>query len=163
MTFPLGIHLEKIRKQRRSVDTETPTRGKMFGWDKCFHHMISRHNRWFEAEQWTMCKINRRYLENLVWVTPVRLELLDGYGTSRVFSVAYICESTVVVNTSDVYDFVLENMRWVRSSGLCRSWRKAVNPAAGVCHRGMTTKDPPFRVLSCQSAWHIICSHGQGK
>jgi hypothetical protein len=41
ITFPLGIHSEKIWRQRRSVSTETPTRGKMFGWDKCFHHMIS--------------------------------------------------------------------------------------------------------------------------
>ena len=57
-----------------------------------------------------MRKINRRYLENLVGVTPGHLELFDGYGTSQVFSVAYFCESTVVMNTSDVYDLVSENI-----------------------------------------------------
>ena len=31
ITFPLGIHSEKIRKQCGSVDTETPNKGKMFG------------------------------------------------------------------------------------------------------------------------------------
>ena len=51
ITLPLGIHSEKIRKQCRSADTKTPTKGKIFGWDKCFHHMISRHNPWLEAEQ----------------------------------------------------------------------------------------------------------------
>ena len=58
-----------------------------------------------------ICKIDQRYLENLVGVTLVHLEVLDGDGTSRVFSVAHVCESTVVVNTSDVYDLVLENIR----------------------------------------------------
>ena len=58
----------------------------------------------------TMCKINRRYLENLAGVTLVHLEDLDGYGTSQVFSVAHFCESTAVVGTSDVYDLVLENI-----------------------------------------------------
>jgi len=46
ITFPLGIHLERIRKQSGSRDTETPNRDKMFGWDKYFQVTISRHNRW---------------------------------------------------------------------------------------------------------------------
>ena len=45
VTFPPDIHSVRIRKQRESVDTETPNKGKMFGWDKCFQPMISRHNR----------------------------------------------------------------------------------------------------------------------
>ena len=51
ITFPLGIHSERMRKQRRSVDTETPNKGEMFGWDKYFQPMISRQNRWAKAEQ----------------------------------------------------------------------------------------------------------------
>ena len=57
-----------------------------------------------------ICKVNRRYLESLVGVTLVHLEVLDGYGTSQLFSVAHICESAVVVDTSDVYDLVSENI-----------------------------------------------------
>ena len=45
IAFPLDIHSEKIWKQCGSVDTETPTRGRMFGWDRRFYHIISRHNR----------------------------------------------------------------------------------------------------------------------
>jgi len=51
ITFPLGIHSVIMRKQRGSTDTEAPNKGKMFGWDKCFQPMISRHNRWLEIEQ----------------------------------------------------------------------------------------------------------------
>lgn len=50
ITFLLGIHSEKIRKRGGSVDTETPNKGKMFGWDKCFHRTTSRQKRWFEIE-----------------------------------------------------------------------------------------------------------------
>lgn len=43
--FPLGIHSVRIRKQCVSAEMETPNRGRMFGWDKCFQVIISRHNR----------------------------------------------------------------------------------------------------------------------
>ena len=46
ITFPLGIHSVRIRKQYGSVEAEIPSRGRIFGWDKCLHPMISRHNRW---------------------------------------------------------------------------------------------------------------------
>ena len=45
ITFPPGIHSVRMRKQHGSADTETPNKGRMFGWDKCFQLMISRHNR----------------------------------------------------------------------------------------------------------------------
>ena len=45
ITFPFGIHSVRMRKQRESADKETPSRGMMFGWDRCFQPMISRHNR----------------------------------------------------------------------------------------------------------------------
>ena len=50
ITFPLGIHSLTMRKQYGSTDTETPNKGKMFGWDRCFQLMISRHNRWTKAK-----------------------------------------------------------------------------------------------------------------
>lgn len=50
------------------------------------------------------------YLENLVGVPFVHLEVLYGHGISQVFSVTHICESTVVVNTSNTCDLVLENI-----------------------------------------------------
>ena len=50
ITFPLGIHSVRMRKQYGSADTEIPNRGKMLGWDRCFQPMISRHNRWVKAE-----------------------------------------------------------------------------------------------------------------
>lgn len=49
--FPLGIHSERMRKQCRSVDTETPNRGITFGWDKCFHPITSRQKRWWNGWQ----------------------------------------------------------------------------------------------------------------
>jgi len=58
----------------------------------------------------TICKGDRRYLENLVGVTHAHLEVLDGHGTSQIFSVTHICKSAVVVNTSNVCDLVLENI-----------------------------------------------------
>ena len=52
ITFPLGIHSVRMQKQRGSLETETPNKGKMFGWDKCFQLIISRHNRWVKSKQW---------------------------------------------------------------------------------------------------------------
>ena len=57
-----------------------------------------------------MCEVDRKYLEHLVGITFVYLEVLDGHGTSQVFTVAHICEPTVVVDTSDVCDLVLEDI-----------------------------------------------------
>ena len=45
ITFPSGIHSERMRKKSGSGDIEIPNKGKIFGWDKCFQPMISRHNR----------------------------------------------------------------------------------------------------------------------
>ena len=46
ITFPLGIHSVRMRKQCKFADTETPSKGKTFGCDKCFQAMISRQNHW---------------------------------------------------------------------------------------------------------------------
>ena len=43
--FPLGIHSVTMQKQYGSADAETPDKGKIFGWDRYFQLMISRHNR----------------------------------------------------------------------------------------------------------------------
>jgi len=51
ITFPPDIHSVIMRKQRGSANTETPSKGKMFGWHKCFQLMISRHNRWVKVKQ----------------------------------------------------------------------------------------------------------------
>lgn len=58
----------------------------------------------------TIYKVDRGYLENIVGVPLVHLEVLDGHGISQVFSVTHVCESTMVVNTSNVCDLVLENI-----------------------------------------------------
>jgi len=58
----------------------------------------------------TICKVGGRYLENIAGITLVHLEVLDGHGTSQVFSITHICESTVVVNVSNVCDLALENV-----------------------------------------------------
>ena len=44
--FPLGIHSVRILKLRWAASTETPSKGRMFSWDKCFQVMISRHKDW---------------------------------------------------------------------------------------------------------------------
>jgi len=51
ITLPFGIHSVRMRKHW-SADTETPNKGKTFGWDKCFQLMISLHNPWVKSEQW---------------------------------------------------------------------------------------------------------------
>jgi len=45
ITFPLGIHSVRIRKQHESSDTEIPNKGRRFGWVKCFQPMVSRNSR----------------------------------------------------------------------------------------------------------------------
>jgi hypothetical protein len=45
VTFPLVIHRVRMRKQHGSMETETPNKGRMLGWESYFHPMISRHNR----------------------------------------------------------------------------------------------------------------------
>ena len=41
ITVPLVIHSVIMWKRRGSKDTETPNKGRTFGWDKCFQPMIS--------------------------------------------------------------------------------------------------------------------------
>ena len=50
-TFPLDIQSVRMRKQRGSADTETPNKGKIFGWDRCFQLMISRHSHCVDVEK----------------------------------------------------------------------------------------------------------------
>ena len=42
ITSPLDIHSERMAKRGGSADIETPSKGKMFGWDKYFQAMTSR-------------------------------------------------------------------------------------------------------------------------
>lgn len=58
-----------------------------------------------------MCEIDQRYLENLVGISLIHPEALDGHRRSQVFSVAHVCKSAVVVNHPDVYGFVSEDIR----------------------------------------------------
>jgi len=39
-------------------------------------------------------------------------------------------------------------MRRVRFCVLCRSWKEAVNPVAGDCHRGVTEQEPVHNAVS---------------
>ena len=50
-----------------------------------------------------------KYLENSIGV-PLHLEPFDGHGGSQVFSIAHICESTVVVNPPDTNEVLLKNI-----------------------------------------------------
>ena len=50
ITFPLCIQSETMRKLRGSTETETPTNGKMLGWDRRFQPMTSRQNRYAQTE-----------------------------------------------------------------------------------------------------------------
>ena len=43
-TFPFCIQSVTMRKYRGSAETETPSRVKMLGCDRCFQLMISRQN-----------------------------------------------------------------------------------------------------------------------
>ena len=45
-TFPFCIQSETMQKCWGSMETETPNKGRMFGWDSRFQHMISRQNRY---------------------------------------------------------------------------------------------------------------------
>ena len=55
-----------------------------------------------------------------------------------------------------------ERMRQVRSYGLCRSWKGAVNLAASVSHRYVTGKGPMLNSLRCKGVGDIIYSPGPG-
>lgn len=51
------------------------------------------------------------YLENLVGIHFVHLETLNCHKTSYVFPVAHFCVPTMTANLSDVYEFLLEDIR----------------------------------------------------
>jgi hypothetical protein len=57
-----------------------------------------------------MHDVGCKYLENTVGISLVHLETLDGHGGSQVFSVAHVCEPTVVVNVPDAYEVVLKDV-----------------------------------------------------
>ena len=51
VTFPFRIQSETIRKHRGFVETETPNKGKMLGWERRFQPITSRQNRYVLTEQ----------------------------------------------------------------------------------------------------------------
>ena len=57
-----------------------------------------------------ICEADQRYLEHLVGTTLVHFEAFDGHGTSQIFTVAHVCESAVIVDTSDVCGLALEDV-----------------------------------------------------
>lgn len=57
------------------------------------------------------CEVDCVYLENLVGISFVHLETLDGHRASHIFSVAYICVATMMANHPDVYELLLKNIR----------------------------------------------------
>ena len=110
MTFPLGIHSVRIRKDCGVVVIDTPNKGKMFRWDRRFQVTISRHNRWAKGERHDDLWVDKRYLER-----PVRVlfhpEMFDGHGASLVFSIAHIRRPPVVANFTDAYVFCFQEIR----------------------------------------------------
>ena len=112
ITFPFGIHSVRMRKQRESADTETPNKGMTFGWDTCFQPIISRHNRWAKVERLGhgMDEVNQAHLENRVRIALVRLEMFDGHGGPRVFSIAHVCGPTMIADLPDAYELPLKNI-----------------------------------------------------
>ena len=44
--FPLCIQSVRMWKRCESTEIETPSKGKILGWDKCFQAIISRHSSW---------------------------------------------------------------------------------------------------------------------
>ena len=50
ITSPFCIQSETIQKLWGSVETETPNKGKMLGWDRRFQPIISRQTRYVQAQ-----------------------------------------------------------------------------------------------------------------
>ena len=48
-------------------------------------------------------EVNQRYLESLVRIPSDHLEALDGHGGSQVFSIAHVCEPTMIADPPDAY------------------------------------------------------------
>ena len=44
VTFPLDIHSVRMLKLHWTASTDTPNKGRMFSWDRCFQAIVSRHN-----------------------------------------------------------------------------------------------------------------------
>lgn len=66
-----------------------------------------------------MRKDDWRYLEDPTGILLVHLEILDSHETSRVLSIAHVCEPTVVVDPPDADELCFKNIgRWYDSGGL---------------------------------------------
>ena len=59
----------------------------------------------------TLREVDQAYLEILIEAYPVRLKLLDGHGTSKVFTIPHFRETAAVLNISDVQKLLLKNIR----------------------------------------------------
>ena len=55
-------------------------------------------------------EVDQSYLERPVGSFLVHIEALDGYGQPRVFSLAHVRESGVVMDLPDAYELSSENV-----------------------------------------------------
>jgi hypothetical protein len=104
ITFPLGIHSEMIRKCRGFSDTETPNRGKIFGWDNRFQIRTSRQSPWVGIKLWWCSRLSAvTNLENLVEFTlRPNPQVLDGHGTPSILSFAHVREAAAPPKLADM-------------------------------------------------------------
>lgn len=58
-----------------------------------------------------MHEVGRRYLENPVRIPLVHLEAFYCHREPQVFSVAHVREPAMIVDSSDVYESLLKNIR----------------------------------------------------
>ena len=110
ITLPLTIHSVRMHKLRVSVEMETPSKGRMFGWDRCFQAMTSRQNSWGKLSDRSLRRLSK-YLENPVEVPSVHLETLDSHSVSQISSLAHKCGPALEANFPDVYGFFLKQIR----------------------------------------------------
>ena len=111
--FPLGIHSDMMRKYRGFFDTETPNRGKMFGWDNRFQIRTSRQNCLVEGKRLSCVQPGSvTNLENLIELVPrPSPQVLDGHGTSSMFSFAYVCKAPPPAKLTDMNVLWLNDVR----------------------------------------------------
>lgn len=58
-----------------------------------------------------MHEVDQRYLEDPVEIPLVHPETLDGHGASQVFPIAHVREPTTVINSPNVCELLLKNIR----------------------------------------------------
>jgi hypothetical protein len=107
ITFPLGIHSEMMRKYRGFFDTETPSSGKIFGWDKRFQIRTSRQSPWAKTK-WLQCTplSTATNLENLLeFILRPDPQVFDGHRTSSILPFAHVRKATAPIELADMSKF----------------------------------------------------------